>query len=96
MAGRLNVGVGAFKPEMCEIGEVTLSGSALYADEPEGAKHEAGDFIQAKVDWSLVKSLANALKDSPDVTRLVVFKTVGTAAWDLATARVAVDALATL
>jgi len=88
-AGRLVIGVGAFTPQMCEIGARTLAGSGLYVDDLAGAKHEAGDFIQAGIDWSTVTGMADALtrKRAPDTP--IVFKTVGCAAWDLAAGRVA-------
>lgn len=91
--GRLVIGVGAFKPDMAEIGRVTLGDSLIYADEPEGARHEAGDLLRGGVDWAQVKSLAHVLKEGVDRSRPIVFKSVGTAAWDLAAARVALAAL---
>jgi Predicted ornithine cyclodeaminase, mu-crystallin homolog len=50
-ADRLVIGVGAFTPAMVEIGAHTIAGSALFVDDEAGARHEAGDFIQAGVDW---------------------------------------------
>lgn len=91
--GRLVVGVGAFKPEMAEIGQATLDGSDLYADDPAGARHEAGDLLRAGVDWSRVASLAHAVREPADFNRPIVFKSVGCAAWDLAAARVAISNL---
>lgn len=91
--GRLVVGVGAFKPEMAEIGKATLDTSVIYADEPAGAQHEAGDLLRAGVDWTQVSSLAHALQNGINTSRPAVFKSVGTAAWDLAAARVALAAL---
>uniref|UniRef100_UPI003340BDF5 bifunctional Delta(1)-pyrroline-2-carboxylate/Delta(1)-piperideine-2- carboxylate reductase n=1 Tax=Castellaniella defragrans TaxID=75697 RepID=UPI003340BDF5 len=93
-ADRLVIGVGAFKPEMAELGPTTLHGSDLYADDPTGARHEAGDLLRAGVDWNRVCSLATALRQPHDPARPAVFKSVGTAAWDLAAARVALRALA--
>lgn len=87
--GCLVVGVGAFKPEMAELGKALLDGSLIYADDPAGARHEAGDLLRAAVDWSQVKSLASALDGAVEPGRPVVVKSVGTAAWDLAAARVA-------
>ncbi|ABC35124.1 delta(1)-pyrroline-2-carboxylate reductase family protein [Burkholderia thailandensis] len=103
-AGRLVVGVGAFTPEAAEVGARTIAGSALYVDDPAGARHEAGDLIVAGVDWARVRSLADALR-APAATRAsasastasdgpasglpVFFKSVGCAAWDLAACRVA-------
>jgi 1-piperideine-2-carboxylate/1-pyrroline-2-carboxylate reductase [NAD(P)H] len=93
-AGRLVVGVGAFKPEMAELGAATLGGSDIYADDPAGARHEAGDLLRAGVDWSRVRSLGAILRGPVDLARPAVFKSVGTAAWDLAAARVALRSLA--
>lgn len=94
-AGRLVIGVGAFTPEMVEIGARTLAGSALFVDDVAGAKHEAGDFIQAGVDWSGVRGIASVLDNAAwaPSPRPVVFKSVGCAAWDLAACRVAREAL---
>jgi 1-piperideine-2-carboxylate/1-pyrroline-2-carboxylate reductase [NAD(P)H] len=92
-AGRLVIGVGAFKPDMAELGKVTLDGSDVYADNPVGARHEAGDLIQAGVNWDRVRSLASALTRQPDLDRPIVFKSVGAAAWDLAASRVALGKL---
>lgn len=91
--GRLVIGVGAFKPGMAEIGARTLAGSAIVADDAAGARHEAGDLIRAGVDWARVVSLGHVLRHAPDLAQAQVFKSVGSAAWDLAAARVAVSAL---
>ncbi|MGF6542545.1 bifunctional Delta(1)-pyrroline-2-carboxylate/Delta(1)-piperideine-2-carboxylate reductase [Paraburkholderia youngii] len=94
-AERLVIGVGAFTPQMVEIGATTIAGSALFVDDEAGAKHEAGDFIQAGVDWTRVGGIAAVLgKTQPVPAGPVVFKSVGCAAWDLAACRVARDALA--
>ncbi|WP_031409541.1 bifunctional Delta(1)-pyrroline-2-carboxylate/Delta(1)-piperideine-2-carboxylate reductase [Thiomonas sp. FB-Cd] len=91
--GRVIVGVGAFRPEMAEIGAATLGGSEAFADDPAGALHEAGDFLRAAVDWSAVMSLGRMLDEPVRNDRPAVFKSVGTAAWDLAAARVALQSL---
>lgn len=92
-AGRLVVGVGAFKPSMAEIGARTLAGSVIHADDASGARHEAGDLLRAGVDWSRVASLGHLLRHPPDLSQPQVFKSVGCAAWDLASGRVAVEAI---
>lgn len=89
-AARLVIGAGAFRPDMAEIGPATLRGSAIFVDDPAGARHEAGDLLRAGVDWRAVRPLAAAIADPPRGVP-VVFKTVGTAAWDLAAARVALS-----
>jgi 1-piperideine-2-carboxylate/1-pyrroline-2-carboxylate reductase [NAD(P)H] len=95
--GRLVIGVGAFTPAMVEIGANTIAGSALFVDDTAGAKHEAGDFIQAGVDWARVGGIAAVLdKTAPLPVGPVVFKSVGCAAWDLAACRVAREALSRL
>lgn len=90
---RLVIGIGAFTPEMAELGKVTLDGSDIFVDDPASARHEAGDLIQAGVDWSCVRTLADGLQGRIDASRPRVFKSVGTGAWDLAAARVALKAV---
>jgi len=92
---RLIVAVGAFRPTMAEIGNTTLQGSQLYVDEPVGARHEAGDYLQAQVDWDRVMGLADALREGVSMDRPIVYKTVGSSAWDLAAARAALKRLDT-
>lgn len=87
--GRLVIGVGAFTPDAAEIGKATVDSSYIVVDDPVGAKHEAGDLIQAGYDWSSVNSLADALEGTITPSTPVFFKSVGCAAWDLAACRVA-------
>lgn len=91
-AGRLVIGVGAFTADAAEIAADIVHGSALYVDDLAGARHEAGDFILAGVEWGAVRALAEALAApaaTNDAARPVMFKSVGCAAWDLAACRVA-------
>jgi 1-piperideine-2-carboxylate/1-pyrroline-2-carboxylate reductase [NAD(P)H] len=92
--GRLIVGVGAFTPDAAEVGRETVLASTVIVDDPVGARHEAGDLIQAGVDWSGVISLGEMLKGPADVAGPVFFKSVGCAAWDLAACRVAREMIA--
>lgn len=94
-ADRLVIGVGAFTPAMVEIGARTIAGSALFVDDEAGARHEAGDFIQAGVDWSRVGGVAAVVENAALLPpkQPIVFKSVGCAAWDLAACRVAREAL---
>lgn len=92
---RLVIGVGAFKPDMAELGKITLDGSDIFVDDPVSAHHEAGDLIQAGIDWSRVRSLGDVLQGQIDESHPRVFKSVGTGAWDLAAARVALKAIRT-
>lgn len=87
---RLLIAVGAYRPDMAEIAPDTVRASRCYVDEPEGARHEAGDLIGAGVDGAQVLPLSAALARRPAPGDApVLLKTVGCAAWDLAAARVA-------
>ena len=87
--GRLIVAVGAFTPGAAEVAASTVCGSTLYVDDSVNARHEAGDLLRAGVDWQQVQPLSQALAGSECATGAALFKTVGSAAWDLAAARVA-------
>lgn len=91
-ADTLAIGVGAFKPNMAEFPPELLHARQIIVDDLSGAKHEAGDLIQANVDWTAVAGLGDVLSGKvPRPTAIPVFKTVGQAAWDLAAARVAIQ-----
>jgi 1-piperideine-2-carboxylate/1-pyrroline-2-carboxylate reductase [NAD(P)H] len=84
------IGVGAFKPDMAELPPALLQVRRVVVDHLGGAKHEAGDLLQAGIDWSGVRELADVVEHGmPASAAVPVFKTVGQAAWDLAAARVA-------
>ncbi|MBB2160997.1 delta(1)-pyrroline-2-carboxylate reductase family protein [Gluconacetobacter sacchari] len=87
--GRLVIGVGAYRPEMIEIGPNLVLNSQIFVDDPIGAPCEAGDLIQAGVDWRSVRPLATAIDTPPSPDRPILFKSVGCAAWDLAACRLA-------
>jgi 1-piperideine-2-carboxylate/1-pyrroline-2-carboxylate reductase [NAD(P)H] len=93
-AGRLVIGVGAFTPDAAEVAQAIVDGSFLIVDDPVGAKHEAGDLIQANVDWKTVSALADAIAGKLATDAPIFFKSVGCAAWDLAACRVAREGLA--
>lgn len=87
----LAIGVGAFKRTMAEFPPALLHARDIVVDDADGARHEAGDLIQAGIDWSGVRSLGDILAGKAERPAGVpVFKTVGQAAWDLAAGRVAV------
>ena len=96
-AARLIIAVGTYSPANAEIGAATVRGSALYVDDMTNAREEAGDLIRAQIEWTQVRSIADAIvgvnanpADAHKRARATLFKTVGSAAWDLAAARVAV------
>jgi ornithine cyclodeaminase len=82
--------VGAYRPEMAELPPALIRRARLYVDTLEGAQAEAGDLLQAGVDWSTVTPLEAALDGEQAAPGPVVFKSVGHALWDLAAARAAV------
>ncbi|MGE0804458.1 MAG: delta(1)-pyrroline-2-carboxylate reductase family protein [Burkholderiaceae bacterium] len=53
--------VGAFKPQMCELPAALLQRAAVFVDDLPGARHEAGDLLQAGIDWRRVRSLEQHL-----------------------------------
>lgn len=83
----LIVAIGAFTPDMVEVPAALVRRRRVVVDTVDGARHEAGDLIQAGVDWSDVLALHDAIDRPPGGA--VLFKTVGHAAWDLAAASVA-------
>ena len=87
-AAALIVAVGAWTPRMAEVPPAVVQARQVGVDTLAGARHEAGDLLQAGVDWSRVRPLADCLGHAAPAGP-VLFKTVGHAAWDLAAARVA-------
>jgi len=84
--------VGAFRPEMCELPAALVRRARLYIDDKPGGLHEAGDFIQAKIDWKRLTALEDAIADGEKPAGgPVVFKSVGQALWDLAACRLAIE-----
>lgn len=81
--------VGAYTPSMAELTADLVRRSRLFVDTLDGAQAEAGDLIQAGVDWSQVTPLEDALEMARPEGGPVVFKSVGHALWDLAAARLA-------
>jgi 1-piperideine-2-carboxylate/1-pyrroline-2-carboxylate reductase [NAD(P)H] len=86
----LAIGVGAFRPDMAELPPELLRRRRIMVDYLPAARREAGDLLQADVDWHQVSELAEGARrasehDGPGW----VFKSVGHASWDLAAARVA-------
>lgn len=80
--------VGAFRPDMLEIPFSITRRARVVVDDLEGAHGEAGDILQAGLDWAKVASLGQVL-DTARLEQLVLFKSVGCALWDLAAAKLA-------
>jgi 1-piperideine-2-carboxylate/1-pyrroline-2-carboxylate reductase [NAD(P)H] len=83
--------IGAYTPRMAELPPDLVRRSLLFVDTLEGAQSDAGDLIQAHVDWSQVTPLQDALDRLRPERGPVIFKSVGHALWDLAAARLATN-----
>lgn len=92
-AARLVIGVGAFTPDAAEIAPATVRASRVFVDDLNATRAEAGDLIQAEVDWSQVRTLGSAVNNDQRGDSPIILKTVGSGAWDLAACRVARTAL---
>jgi 1-piperideine-2-carboxylate/1-pyrroline-2-carboxylate reductase [NAD(P)H] len=90
----LAIGIGAFRPDMAEIPVELLRKRRVVVDYLKGARHEAGDLLKADLDWNEVSELSRHLDTGSDQRPPSVFKSVGHASWDLAAARVAMQARA--
>lgn len=88
-ASRLVIGVGAFTPDAAEIGPETVRASRVFVDDVAAAREEAGDLLQAGIDWASVRSIGSVLDAGIPKGLPILFKTVGSGAWDLAACRVA-------
>ena len=87
--------IGAFSPAMIELDpactrDIAARGRVVL--DSAAARHEAGDLIAAGLDLDALPTLADlpATRSTPSVGP-VLFKSCGSALWDLAAARCAVD-----
>ncbi|ULX55540.1 ornithine cyclodeaminase [Cupriavidus taiwanensis] len=84
--------VGAFRPDMCELPPALCHAAAdhgrLLADTLFGIEDEAGDLLQAGIDWAGVQPFESAILQADAIRARtgspLVFKSVGYALWDLA------------
>jgi ornithine cyclodeaminase/alanine dehydrogenase-like protein (mu-crystallin family) len=85
--------IGAPRPDWRELDDETMLGSTLIVDSREAALRESGDVILsgAKIFAEAGEVFAKARRPAPGVT--TVFKSLGLAVEDLATARLVYDAL---
>ena len=89
--------IGAFTPEMVEIGIATCRHVATHGSvvvDTVDAMHEAGDLLQAGLDVAKLATLADVIRGARarSAHGPVLFKSCGYAGWDLAAARLARDA----
>jgi ornithine cyclodeaminase/alanine dehydrogenase-like protein (mu-crystallin family) len=85
--GAVVCAVGAFKSTMAELPASLVARAHIVVDTLAGCRAEAGDLLQAGVDWAQITELKDA--QPVDAHRPAVFKSVGSALWDLAAARCA-------
>jgi ornithine cyclodeaminase/alanine dehydrogenase-like protein (mu-crystallin family) len=84
----LVVGVGAFRPDMIELPPELIRRRKVLVDHWESARQEAGDLLNAGIDWNSVLDFSSLAESEDD--RPTILKTVGHAAWDLAAARLVI------
>lgn len=85
--------VGAHRAEAAELAPELVRRARLYVDDLEAARKEAGDLIQAGVDWSSVTPLEASLEAEGPERGPIIFKSVGHALWDSAAARLVEERL---
>lgn len=90
---RLVIGAGSSTPDASELGLRTVRGSLVFVDNLPGTRAEAGDLLQADIDWAKVTSLGSVDRNRIPKDTPILMKAVGCGAWDLAACRVARDAL---
>lgn len=87
----LILAVGAFRPDMQEVPASLVERAGIVVDDMTGARHEAGDLLQARVDWGAVLSLRDLLHGAVPRPGPKLFKSVGHAFWDLAAAKLCLN-----
>ncbi len=95
-ADAFNAAVGAFTPQMVELGadlcRYCATAGTVVVDTAQ-ARHEAGDLLQAGLDVGRFATLGEVLAGTASPARgPVLFKSCGWAGWDLAAARTAMAA----
>jgi alanine dehydrogenase len=96
--------IGAFRPNMREVDDLTLTRAEIYVDTRAGALVEAGELVQSLaagvIQLSDIRAELSELvrnqrpgRSSPEA--ITLFKSVGTAIEDLAAAELAVEAAGT-
>ena len=91
--------IGAYTPEMRELPAQLVGAARVFVDQREAARAEAGDLIRAVAEgafaWDRIAGeIGEVVAGAPGRTspeEVTVFKSVGSAAQDLAVARLALD-----
>jgi ornithine cyclodeaminase len=94
--------IGAFRPDMREADDLTITRAELYVDTRAGALSEAGELVQslaagviqpADIKGELSELVRGTIPGRSDPSAITLFKSVGTAIEDLAAAELAVEDL---
>ena len=92
--------IGAFRPNMREVDDLTLTRAAIYVDTRAGATAEAGELVQtlasgvikpSDIKGELSELVTGKAPARMDPSAITLFKSVGTAIEDLAAAELAVE-----
>ena len=92
--------IGAFRPNMREADDLTMTRAALYVDTRAGAMAEAGELVQtlaagvikpSDIKGELSELVTGKVPGRTDPAAITLFKSVGTAIEDLAAAELAVE-----
>jgi ornithine cyclodeaminase len=95
--------IGAFRPNMREADDLTMTRAAIYVDTRAGAVAEAGELVQtlatgaikpSDIKGELGELVTGKVPGRTDPAAITLFKSVGTAIEDLAAAELAVEGLA--
>jgi alanine dehydrogenase len=96
--------IGAFRPDMREADDLTLTKADLYVDTRAGALAEAGEFVQtlaaglialSDIKGELSELVRGVVRGRSHAEAITLFKSVGTAIEDLAAAELAVEGAGT-
>lgn len=93
--GKLIVAVGSFKPNMQELPRSLLEATSTFFIDTINAINESGDIIRAKEihgNSFQYQSIDQIVQMNPDIGRIGIFKTVGSALFDLLTVRAVYEA----
>ena len=87
--------IGAYTPQMCEVDAASVAAAAVFVDDQEAARHEAGDLLKAEAAGAFrLDSIVATLRElvtkqsqgRSDDHAITLFKSVGLALEDLAAA----------
>jgi ornithine cyclodeaminase len=96
--------IGAYTPKMCEVDAASVACAAVFVDDRDAARHEAGDLLKAEaaglfhfdsIAASLTDLVTGRAAGRSDDSAITLFKSVGLALEDLAAAELILNHLDT-